>query len=97
MCNTDWFRLLHLKRKVEGQKEGHLSFLKTNVGAVMDQVDTLILLKERYGTDLDEFGSEPTLKLEKAIKGINNFDFIANLMILFQNRKGRLGSYTMMF
>lgn len=64
------FRLLHLRRKVEGQKEGHLSFLKTNVGAVMEQVDTLIALKEKYETDLSIYGSEPTLKLEKAIKGI---------------------------
>ncbi|GJQ70006.1 hypothetical protein Trydic_g13367 [Trypoxylus dichotomus] len=61
--------LLHLKRKVEGQKEGHLSFLKTNVGAVMDQVDTLMVLKEKYEKDVNMFGSEPTLKLEKAIKG----------------------------
>lgn len=64
------FSLLHLRRKVEGQKEGHLSFLKTNVGAVMDQVDTLMVLKEKYEGDLSAFGTEPTLKLEKAIKGI---------------------------
>lgn len=34
----------------------------------MDQVDTLVNLKERYETDLPKVGNEPTLKLEKAIK-----------------------------
>ncbi|KAF7272116.1 hypothetical protein GWI33_015080 [Rhynchophorus ferrugineus] len=60
--------LVHLRRKVQGQKEGQLSFLKANIGAVMDQVDTLVNLKERYEIDLPKVGNEPTLKLEKAIK-----------------------------
>ncbi|KAJ8921148.1 hypothetical protein NQ315_013619 [Exocentrus adspersus] len=60
--------LIHLRRKVESQKEGQLSFLKANIGSVMDQVDTLVVLKERYEEDLSKYGSEPTLKLEKAIK-----------------------------
>ncbi|CRL05667.1 CLUMA_CG018700, isoform A [Clunio marinus] len=36
-----------LKRKVEGQKEGQLSFLKTHVSAVIDQLDTLMNLKTK--------------------------------------------------
>ncbi|XP_066262010.1 exocyst complex component 2 [Euwallacea similis] len=60
--------LVHLRRKVQGQKEGQLSFLKANIGAVMDQIDTLVNLKDRHETDLPKFGHEPTLKLEKAIK-----------------------------
>lgn len=34
----------------------------------MDQIDTLVNLKERYEKDLPKIGHEPTLKLEKAIK-----------------------------
>lgn len=60
--------LVHLRRKVHGQKEGQLSFLKANIGAVMDQIDTLVNLKDKYETDSPKFGHEPTLKLEKAIK-----------------------------
>ncbi|CAG9770849.1 unnamed protein product [Ceutorhynchus assimilis] len=60
--------LVHLRRKVQGQKEGQLSFLKANIGAVMDQIDTLVNLKDRYEADLPKLGHEPTLKLEKAIK-----------------------------
>lgn len=60
--------LVHLRRKVQGQKEGQLSFLKANISAVMDQIDTLVNLRESYETDLPKFGHEPTLKLEKAIK-----------------------------
>ncbi|KAL1502410.1 hypothetical protein ABEB36_007556 [Hypothenemus hampei] len=34
----------------------------------MDQIDTLVNLKDRYEADLPKVGHEPTLKLEKAIK-----------------------------
>ncbi|KAG5883751.1 hypothetical protein JTB14_023173 [Gonioctena quinquepunctata] len=61
--------LVHLRRKVKGQKEGQLSFLKANIGSVMDQVDTLVNLKEKYERDMSQYGSETTLKLEKSIKG----------------------------
>lgn len=64
-----YFSLLHLRRKVESQKEGQLSFLKANVGSVMDQVDTLVTLKDKFLQDAKDFGPEPTLKLEKSIKG----------------------------
>lgn len=60
--------LLCLRRKVEAQKEGQLSFLKANITSVMDQVDTLVNLKEKFVNDVTKFGSEPTLTLEKAIK-----------------------------
>ncbi|CAH1118597.1 unnamed protein product [Phaedon cochleariae] len=60
--------LVHLQRKVQGQKEGKLSFLKANMNSIMDQIDTLSNLREKYEKDLSEFGSEPTLKLEKTIK-----------------------------
>lgn len=60
--------LSYLRRKVEGQKEGQLSFLKANVSSVMDQLDTIVTLKEKYENDTAVSGTEPTLKLEKAIK-----------------------------
>lgn len=43
----------YLKRKVEGQKEGQLSFLKTHVGAVIDQLDTMMNLKNKMDSDGD--------------------------------------------
>lgn len=42
-----------LKRKVEGQKEGQLSFLKTHVGAVIDQLDTMMNLKSKMDGEGD--------------------------------------------
>lgn len=41
----------YLKRKVEGQKEGQLSFLKTHVGAVMDQLETMMNLKGKMDSE----------------------------------------------
>lgn len=35
----------------------------------MDQVDTLVNLKEKFEGDIFSYGREPTLKLQKAIKG----------------------------
>lgn len=60
--------LAFLRRKVDGQKEGQLSFLKKNVGPVMDQVDTLLILKERIEDDIAKYGIDPTIKLEAAIR-----------------------------
>uniref|UniRef100_A0A1B6DWI3 Exocyst complex component 2 n=1 Tax=Clastoptera arizonana TaxID=38151 RepID=A0A1B6DWI3_9HEMI len=60
--------LSFLRRKVEGQKEGQLSFLKANVGSVMEQLDTLFLLKEKFETDVIERGIDPTIKMEHSIK-----------------------------
>ncbi|KAK5639326.1 hypothetical protein RI129_011818 [Pyrocoelia pectoralis] len=60
--------LLHLRRKVEGQKEGQLSFLKANVGSVMDQADTIATLMDKCEKDAGIYGSESTRKLEKSIK-----------------------------
>uniref|UniRef100_A0A1B6LCB4 Exocyst complex component 2 n=2 Tax=Cicadellinae TaxID=33370 RepID=A0A1B6LCB4_9HEMI len=58
----------YLRRKVEGQKEGQLSFLKANVGSVMEQLDTLFILKDKFETDVMERGLDPTIKMEKAIR-----------------------------
>lgn len=70
LCSANFFiSLLCLRRKVEAQKEGQLSFLKANITSVMDQVDTLVHLKEKFHNDVQNYGSEPTLTLEKAIKG----------------------------
>ncbi|KOC62504.1 Exocyst complex component 2 [Habropoda laboriosa] len=60
--------LAYLKRKVNSQKEGQLSFLKANVGSVVEQLDTIILLKEQFEADIKTYGPDPTEKLEKAIK-----------------------------
>lgn len=43
----------YLKRKVEGQKEGHVSFLKTHVSAVIDQLDTMMNLKKKMDSEKD--------------------------------------------
>ncbi|XP_066587508.1 exocyst complex component 2 [Prorops nasuta] len=60
--------LAYLKRKVNSQKEGQLSFLKANVGSVMEQLDTLMLLKDQFEADVKIYGDDPTLKLEESIK-----------------------------
>lgn len=60
--------LAFLRRKVDGQKEGQLSFLKANVSSVMDQLDTLTILKDKFEADVAEHGSDPTAKVEKAIQ-----------------------------
>lgn len=59
--------LSYLRRKVEGQKEGQLSFLKANVGSVMEQLDTLFLLKEKFEADINIYGVDRTVKMEKSI------------------------------
>ncbi|XP_034235592.1 exocyst complex component 2 [Thrips palmi] len=60
--------LAFLRRKVDGQKEGQLSFIKSNVGSVMEQLDTLAHLKERFEEDVEKQGQDPTIRLEAAIK-----------------------------
>lgn len=55
--------------QVEGQKEGQLSFLKANTGAVMDQLDRLVLLKNMYEEDQRKSGKEPLPSLQAAIEG----------------------------
>lgn len=79
----DWFLLEHhhgtsfddlkvgysyLKRKVERQKEGQLSFLKDNVSSVMEQMDTMFLLKEKFEEDVKTSKKESTVKAGNAIK-----------------------------
>ncbi|KAK0158108.1 hypothetical protein PV328_009154 [Microctonus aethiopoides] len=60
--------LAYLRRKVNTQKEGQLSFLKANVGAVMEQLETIVVLKEQFEADVKKFGHNPTEKLEDAIR-----------------------------
>ncbi|XP_045542416.1 exocyst complex component 2 [Papilio machaon] len=60
--------MVFLQRKVEGQKEGQLSFLKANTGAVMDQLDRLVLLKNMYEEDQRKNGREPLPSLQSAIE-----------------------------
>jgi len=35
----------------------------------MDQLDTLMILKDKFETDVKEHGPDPTAKVEKAIEG----------------------------
>ncbi|KAF9415299.1 hypothetical protein HW555_007048 [Spodoptera exigua] len=60
--------MVFLQRKVESQKEGQLSFLKANTGAVMDQLDRLVLLKNMYEEDERKNGKEPLPSLQAAIE-----------------------------
>lgn len=76
--------LAYLRRKVEGQKEGQLSFLKSNAGSVIDQLDTLMNLKDKFQEDAEIAGNDPIRPLEEAIKSIYcNFFKIWFLMKLF--------------
>ncbi|XP_042225701.1 exocyst complex component 2-like isoform X2 [Homarus americanus] len=56
-----------LRRKVEAQKEGQISFLKANVGSVIEQLDTLQELKCKFESDIQEYGRNSTQILEKSI------------------------------
>lgn len=60
--------LAFLRRKVESQKEGQLSFLKSNAGSVIDQLDTLMTLRDKFQLDVKAVGNEPTAELDKAIQ-----------------------------
>ncbi|KAJ8734975.1 hypothetical protein PYW08_014225 [Mythimna loreyi] len=60
--------MVFLQRKVESQKEGQLSFLKANTGAVMDQLDRLVLLKNMYEEDERKNGKEPLPSLQASIE-----------------------------
>ncbi|KAK6630582.1 hypothetical protein RUM43_014567 [Polyplax serrata] len=80
--NPGWFLLQHhhttnfddlkaglsyLKRRVDGQKEGQLSFLKSNVGSVVDQLDMLAKLKSKLENDLKgsgEFTENVEMKIQ---------------------------------
>ncbi|CAB3359452.1 Hypothetical predicted protein [Cloeon dipterum] len=60
--------LSHLQRKVGAHKEGQLSFLKANVGAVMDQLDTLCVLRDKFEQDALQVRMMPTVRLEQSIE-----------------------------
>ncbi|XP_019878739.2 exocyst complex component 2 [Aethina tumida] len=57
--------LQFLQRRVKDQKNERLSFLKNNVSPIVNQIDTLIQLKQAY--ESDKF-TDPTVKLKKAIQ-----------------------------
>ncbi|KAK7578051.1 hypothetical protein V9T40_010256 [Parthenolecanium corni] len=59
--------LSYLKRKVEGQKEGQLSFLKDNVSSVMEQMDTLFILKDKFAEDQKKQNDDSITKIENSI------------------------------
>ncbi|TMW54856.1 hypothetical protein DOY81_000089 [Sarcophaga bullata] len=60
--------LNYLNRKVESQKEGQLSFLKSNAGSVIDQLDTLMNIRDKLQDDQKQFGQKPLSILEKEIE-----------------------------
>lgn len=60
--------LSYLRRKVHSQRDGQLSFLKANTGSVIDQLDTLMMLREKFDDDVKEFGLKPVEKLELTIQ-----------------------------
>lgn len=62
--------LSYLRRKVESQRDGQLSFLKANAGSVIDQLDTLMMLRDKFQDDVKLVGNEPVEKLRKAILGM---------------------------
>ncbi|GAB0097923.1 Exocyst complex component 2 [Sergentomyia squamirostris] len=59
--------LSYLRRKVESQKEGQLSFLKSNAGSVIDQLDTVVSLREKFQQDVKVVGRDPVAKLDESI------------------------------
>uniref|UniRef100_A0A0K8TTG7 Exocyst complex component 2 n=1 Tax=Tabanus bromius TaxID=304241 RepID=A0A0K8TTG7_TABBR len=59
--------LSYLKRKVESQKEGQLVFLKSNAGAVINQLDTLVKIKHEMQENLREMDAAPLMVLQNAI------------------------------
>ncbi|KAG0730531.1 Exocyst complex component 2 [Chionoecetes opilio] len=80
--SPEWFLLEHhpstsfddlraglacLRRKVEAQKEGQISFLKANVGSVLEQLDTLQELKCKFESDIQQYGRNSTQVLETSI------------------------------
>jgi len=59
--------LSFLKRKVEGQKEGQISFLKAHAGSVIEQMDTLLTLKDMVEKNKKLYQPDLTANLEKSI------------------------------
>ena len=67
MFNTSQAGLEHLRRKVSGHNQNQLSFIKSNVNSIMDQLDTLRSVKKRYEIDNREYGQDPTACVEQAV------------------------------
>ncbi len=57
-----------LKQKVDGENRSQVSFIKSNVSSIVDQLDTLRSIKKRYEIDNKDYGREPTVKVEKSIE-----------------------------
>ena len=64
--------LQHLERKVNNQKEGQISFLKANVGSVLEQLNTLLELKDAFDSD-SASTKEIIISLEKSIASQYHF------------------------
>ncbi|KAM7352450.1 exocyst complex component secretory 5 isoform 2-T2 [Cochliomyia hominivorax] len=60
--------LNYLNRKVESQKEGQLSFLKSNAGSVIDQLDTLMNIRDKLQEDQKQYGLEPLRVLQEELE-----------------------------
>lgn len=59
----------YLRRKVESQRDSQLSFLKSNTSSVINQLDTLLMMREKFEEDVNDFGATtPVFTLEKAIR-----------------------------
>lgn len=57
----------YLRRKVNGENESQISFIKGNVSSIMDQLDSLMSIKRRFEIDNKEYGPQPTAQVEAAI------------------------------
>lgn len=44
----------YLRRKISTQKEGQVSFLKANAGSIIEQLNTIIQLKNQFDVDQEE-------------------------------------------
>lgn len=59
--------LEHLRRAVSGHNQNQLSFIKANTNSIMDQLETLRSVKQRFEIDAVESGRQPTVAVEAAI------------------------------
>ena len=56
-----YFLLKHLQRKVSGHNQNQLFSIKSNTNSIMDQLDTLMLVKKRYKIDNTQYGAVPSI------------------------------------
>ncbi|CAG0881814.1 unnamed protein product [Darwinula stevensoni] len=60
--------LNYLNRQVEGHKESEISFLKTNMASMVDQLDTLMALKGDFDKHEQEIQHDPLARSEELVK-----------------------------